>query len=108
MVTTIANFSYGTFYPRLLYQNNKLFLIFSSSNISGQPEVYIMKMDITPSSLDNDVIEDNQEISEISLYPNPAKQLITIEFLSKERMHLFVDVFNQRGQWVAAVYSGFF
>jgi len=106
-ITTITNFAYGTFNPRLLYMNNKLLLIFSGSDINGQPEVYVMKKDLTPSSVDDDVLEETQEISEIALYPNPAKKFVTIEFLSNESMHLFIDIFNQRGQCVSAVYSGY-
>ncbi len=105
-LTTITDFAYGTFYPRLLRNNNESYLIFSGSDVSGQPEVYILKKDLTPSSSEDDVIEETPGISEIALYPNPAKHFVTIEFLSKENMPLVVDVFNLRGQRVSEVHSG--
>ena len=102
--TTITNFSYGTFYPRLLYRNNKLFLLFSGSSISGQPEVYIIKKELPESLIDESDVGNNLGISALNLYPNPSSSKLTITYQGGVVVSpLNYGIYNIKGQ---KLYSG--
>lgn len=101
----LTNNSYIATYPKLIYKNNVLYLLYlDRSTASASSEVYLMKKQLSTDLFD----PENNNQHPILLFqncPNPFNNQTQIRFFLKEGGITKLSVFNLKGQLIKTMLS---
>ncbi len=89
-------------FPKLLFVNNRLYVVYRHSNASGTGDLRFSKYDII-----TNIKEETKLPKELTIYPNPGRGNVYIEFVpivshekNNQAQHINISVFDVRGQHI--------
>ena len=97
IIDSTTNFCNPT---KLLFHNNKLYLVYFKDNIPGTPDddIFFAKYDIVTGQAEQSV-----RLPDFKVYPNPGRSNIYIEFENNETQHINLSVFDITGQQIVTL-----
>jgi len=85
-------------FPKLLFNNNKLFLVYSKTwEVEKEflADLFFTKYDIV-----TNINEETHKPPELEIYPNPASGIVSIEFENNKEQHIDLSVFDISGKHI--------
>ncbi len=87
-------------FPKLLFSNNRLYVVYHHSEESGSGDLRFSKYDIITG-----IKEEPNPSTKLKIYPNPSHGNIYIEFENNKQQHIDLSVFDMTGKHIITLIS---